>query len=64
VFGDPLAFTFVDPGHSVGEERLLTFGLSIAHRIIVVSHVEFEQGIRIISARAATANERKIYQEG
>lgn len=63
VFGDPLAYTFPNPDHSEGEERLLTFGLSINQRIRVVSHIEHEQGIRIISAREATAHERKTYQE-
>ncbi len=28
VFGDPMAYTFADPDHSVGEERWLTFGMS------------------------------------
>ena len=64
VFGDPLAYTFADPDHSHGEERWLTFGVSTQQRILVVSHVEHEQGIRIISAREATLHERKIYQEG
>jgi hypothetical protein len=63
VFGDPLAYTFADPDHSEGEERLLTFGLSLNRRILVVSHIEHAQGIRIVSAREATAHERKIYQE-
>lgn len=64
VFGDPLAYTFRDPDHSEGEERLLTFGLSVNGRILVVSHTEHELGIHIISAREATAHERKTYQEG
>ncbi len=64
VFGDPLAYTFPDPDHSEDEERLLTFGLSINQRILVVSHIEHGQGIRIISAREATAHERKTYEEG
>jgi uncharacterized protein len=64
VFGDPLAYTFLDPGHYFGEERFLTFGLSVNQRILVVSHVEHQTGIRIISAREATAHERKTYQEG
>ena len=29
VFGDPLACTFPDPDHSIGELRFLTFGMSI-----------------------------------
>ena len=64
VFGDPLAYTFSDPDHSQGQERFLTFGLSINQRILTVSHIEHAQGIRIISAREATAHERKTYQEG
>jgi len=63
VFGDSLAYTFACPGHSQGEERWLTFGSSTEQRVLVVSHVEHAQGIRIISAREATAHERKIYQE-
>lgn len=63
VFGDPLAYTFADPYHSRGEARFITFGLSIQQRILVVCHTEHEHGIRIISAREATAHERKIYQE-
>ena len=64
VFGDTLAYTVPDPDHSEGEKRLLTFGLSINQRILVVSHIEHESGIRIISAREATPHERKTYQEG
>lgn len=64
VFGDPLAYTFPDPDHSKGDERYVTFGLSINQRILVVCHVEHQQGIRIISAREASPHERKTYQEG
>ncbi len=28
VFGDPMAYTFADPDHSIDEERWLMFGLS------------------------------------
>jgi hypothetical protein len=64
VFADVLAYTFCDPDHSEIEERWLTFGLSSQQRLLVVSHTEDEQNTRIISAREATAYERKIYQEG
>src|SRR5215208_6693912 len=40
VFFDPLAYTFDDPDHSVGERRLLTFGFSQAGRLLVVAHAE------------------------
>ena len=64
VFFDPLAYTFDDPDHSVGESRSLTFGLSQAGRLLVVVHSERGRAIRIISARRATRNERDIYEQG
>ena len=64
VFGDALAITFDDPEHSVGEYRYITFGLSQFNRLLVVSHTERENKMRIISARRMTKRERKIYEEG
>ena len=64
VFGDPLAITFDDPDHSIGEHRLLTFGSSGLNQLLVVVHTERGGTIRIISARRATAQERKIYENG
>jgi uncharacterized protein len=64
VFGDPLAITFQDPDHSVDEERQMTFGLSLKKRLIVVSHTERRDRIRIINARLMDRKERMIYEEG
>lgn len=64
VFADPLAITFSDPDHSVGEHRFLTFGHSKVNRLLVVSHTERRGKIRIISARRATKQERTIYENG
>jgi uncharacterized DUF497 family protein len=64
VFGDPLAITFSDPDHSMGEYRLLTFGYSRAGKLTVVVHTERRGKTRIISARRATRQERKIYEDG
>lgn len=64
VFGDPLAFTFFDPDRSEGEFRFITFGLSWTNRLLVISHADRDNRIRIISARRATRRERKIYEEG
>jgi len=64
VFGDPLAITFFGPGHSDDEDRYLTFGCSTEGRLLVVSHTDRGKGNRIISARAATRRERKIYEQG
>jgi len=64
VFYDPLAATGADPDHSEDEERFVTFGISSAGRLLVVSHTERGAAIRIISARGATQSERRIYEEG
>ncbi len=62
VFGDALAATIPDPDHSIGEERLLTMGQSSAGKLLVVSHIEEGDTIRIISARRATSHERRDYE--
>jgi uncharacterized DUF497 family protein len=64
VFGDPLAITFQDPDHSGDEERQMTFGLSLQKRLLVVSHTERRDRIRIINARLMDRKERMIYEEG
>ena len=64
VFGDPLSITFQDPDHSEDEERQMTFGLSLQKRLIVVSHTEHRDRIRIINARLMDRKERMIYEEG
>lgn len=62
VFGDPLEVTIPDPEHSVEERRFLSMGESSAGRLLVVAYTEREGRIRIISAREATAQERKTYE--
>ena len=62
VFGDSLAVTVSDPDHSIGEERFITIGQSSSGRLLVVCHIEQGDTIRIISARRATAHERKDYE--
>ncbi|MDZ7651328.1 MAG: BrnT family toxin [Burkholderiaceae bacterium] len=61
---DDLSVTGRDPEHSVGESRFITFGVSSAGRLLVVSHTERGDVLRIISARLATKQERRIYEEG
>lgn len=61
---DVLSATALDPDHSIGEHRFITFGISNRNRLLVVSHSEKDEVIRIISARLALKNERKIYEEG
>jgi uncharacterized protein len=62
VFGDPLAGTFPDADHSIGELHLITVGKSSSGQLLVVSHTENAAEVRIISARLATTHERKNYE--
>ncbi len=62
VFYDPLSATFHDPDHSIVEDRFITVGYSPQGRLIVVSHTERGNAIRIISARLATILERKRHE--
>ena len=62
VFYDPLSATFHDPDHSITEERFITVGYSPQGHLLVVSHTEREDKIRIISARPATISERKRHE--
>ncbi len=64
VLADPLAITGADPDHSIGEARWITFGLSNRWRLLAVAHTEEGDIIHIISARAATRPERRLYEEG
>jgi uncharacterized protein len=61
-FFDPLSMTVPDPDHSVGERRFITMGASSGGRLLVVSHTERGSTLRIISARLASASERKRYE--
>ena len=62
VFYDPLSATFNDPDHSVREHRYITIDFSSHGRLLVVSYTERGKIIRIISARPATAPERKRHE--
>ena len=63
VFLDEYARQFFDSEHSDIEERFIMLGLSDRSRVLVVCHCERAEGnnIRLISARRASANERKNY---
>jgi len=62
VFYDPLSATFNDEEHSADEVRLITVGYSARGRLLVVAHTERGASVRIISARRATARERKRHE--
>jgi hypothetical protein len=63
VFYDPLSATFHDPDHSIGEARFITIGMSYSGRLLVVSHTDKNEVIRIISARRATLHERRRHEK-
>ena len=64
VFYDDLACTMADPDHHA-EQRFVTIGLDAFRRLLVVVYAQTdERAIRIISARQATAAERRHYEQG
>jgi uncharacterized DUF497 family protein len=63
VFDDEFSLTIDDPNHSEEEERFIDIGHSVKGRLLVVIYTERGGNIRIISARKATPNERKQYEE-
>ena len=63
IFADPLSATINDPLHSLEEERFVTIGRSRNQRLLAVVHTDRGDVIRIISAREATRQERRDYEE-
>jgi uncharacterized protein len=63
VFDDPLAGIIDDPIHSISEDRFIIMGCSRSFKLLVVSFIERNNKIRLISARLATKSERKKYEE-
>ncbi len=63
VFFDPLSLTVSDPLHSNEESRFVITGFSEHGRQLVIAHTDRDDKIRIISARLATPNERRKYEQ-
>lgn len=63
VFTNPLSIIFADEWHSKDEEREIIIGHSTQHHLLVVSFIERNGMVRLISAREATKKERKDYEE-
>jgi len=61
VLEDEKAITIEDEHER--EDRFITIGMDFLSRILVVVYTFRDIVIRIISARKATARERKIYEE-
>ncbi len=65
IFYDVNARLLNDNEHSEDEERFIILGFSDKFRLLLVVHCyrEEEEVIRIISARKASGNERRQYEE-
>ena len=63
VFDDALFLIFPDIDHSIEERRFIIMGESDKGRLLVVAFTERETAARLISARKATAAERRFYEE-
>ena len=66
VFNDPLLLSFRDDTHSDDEDRMVSIGVSVNSRLLLVVHTEQVEEpnfllIRIISCRKATVSERRSY---
>ena len=61
VFYDPLALTREDDD-AYGEARLVTIGAGALGRLLTVVWTMRGENVRLISAREATANERRAYE--
>lgn len=64
VFNDPFLMSFPDHEHSASEEPYVNVGTSSKGRVLVVIHTEREGGVRLMSCRKATSNERMAYETG
>ena len=62
VFGDETGATVYDPDHSEAEDRFLTIGYSNRGRLLIVSHTDRGNRIRIISARLLKPSEQRQYE--
>lgn len=63
VFLDAMAWTFEDPDHSDEEDREITIEMSVKGRVLFVAYAARGDRVRLISARKATAKERRQYAE-
>ena len=63
VFEDGLGQIVDDLRHSVEENRCALLGLSRRNRLLTVMFTERGNTVRIISARRATRQERREYEE-
>ena len=62
-FYDPQYKLYEDMKHSTaGEKRFLLYGRSLENRILMVGFTVRRSEVRIITARAASKKERRVYE--
>ena len=66
VYHDPLHIAVLDERFNYYEERWITIGKTLKNKVVVAANLYFDENgeevIRIISARLATALERRQYE--
>ncbi len=62
IFDDPFLFEWLDDMQRVEEVRYAALGM-VEHRLLFVAYAMRDETIRIISARRATAFERRRYHD-
>ncbi len=64
VFNDPSRIEKYDVKHSIYEDRYITIGaIGESDYIIVLVYTQRDEFTRVISARRATAQERRVYND-
>ena len=63
VFEDPLALTMLEATHG-DEQRLVSMGMDLTGKLLVVVYTWRGSTARIFSARRATRSERRQYESG
>lgn len=61
VFFDEARIENYDEEHSISEDRYIVIGK--VHEVLFVVYTERKENIRLISARLATAHERRLYYD-
>ena len=61
VFDDENRIEWYDVSHSIEEDRYNTIGM--VHDVLFVVYTERRERIRLISARLATPEERRLYRD-
>ena len=64
VFNDSFRIELYDKDHSCDEERYITIGEVCGRPLVIsVTYTERKEVIRLISARKATAREKRLYYD-